>query len=127
MPQPSGWPVFGFGWGHPKSRKFRPVSARVRNAIRVSTDAGLRLTIPSIRHMSAQLVADFPEERDPFLAVLLPFHASRPFPIHDTEDPATAGGLGHDDVHGVRGGGEDRDHLRHLPHGPEDVDRKRVP
>src|SRR5437764_7856841 len=90
MPQPSGWPVFGFGWGHPKSRKFRPVSARVRNAIRVSTEAGLRLTIPSIRHMSAQLVADFPEERDPFLAVLLPLHTPRQFPDHDPTHATTS-------------------------------------
>src|SRR2546426_2065622 len=36
-PQPSGWPDFGLGCGHPKSRKFLPVSASVRNPMRLST------------------------------------------------------------------------------------------
>src|SRR2546429_360898 len=37
IPQPSGWPDFGFGCGHPKSRKFLPVSARARNTSRAGT------------------------------------------------------------------------------------------
>src|SRR5439155_22164368 len=106
IPQPSGWPAFGFGCGHPKSRKFRPVSASWRNARSVSTGAGLRLTIPSMRHMSAQLVPDLPEERDPILPFLRSLHALRPLAVHDAEDAPSAGGLGHDDVHGIRGGRE---------------------
>src|SRR2546426_10511007 len=64
IPQPSGWPDFGFGWGHPKSLKFLPVSARARNAMSVSTGAGFWLTIASIRHMSAQLVSKLPERSE---------------------------------------------------------------
>src|SRR3989475_8282266 len=127
IPQPSGWPAFGFGCGHPKSRKFRPVSASWRNARSVSTGAGLRLTIPSMRHMSAQLVPDLPEERDPILPFLRSLHALRPLAIHDAEDAPSARGLGHHDVHGIRGRREDRHDLGHVPQGRQHVDREGIP
>src|SRR3989440_1531721 len=123
IPQPSGWPAFGFGCGHPKSRKFRPVSASWRNAMSVSTGTGLRLTIPSIRHMSAQLVPDLPEERDPVLPFLLSLDAFGPLAVHDAEDTPTARSLGDHDVHGIRGRREDRDDLRYVPQGSQHVDR----
>src|SRR2546422_11253857 len=106
MPQPSGWPDFGFGWGHPKSRKFLPVSASCRNAMSVSTGAVFRLTIASIRHMSAQLVPDLPEERDPLRPVFLRLEAFRPLAVDDSQDAATAAGRRDDDGHGIgrRGG-----------------------
>src|SRR2546422_1782551 len=78
IPQPSGWPDFGFGWGHPKSLKFLPVSARARNAMSVSTGAGFWLTIASIRHMSAQLVSKLPEQRDPLRPVFRGLEAFGP-------------------------------------------------
>src|SRR6266550_516166 len=127
IPQPSGWPAFGFGCGHPKSRKFRPVSASWRNARSVSTGAGLRLTIPSMRHMLAQLVPDLPEERNPILPFLASLDALRPLAIHDAEDAPSARGLGHDDVHGIRGRREDRHDLGHVPQGTEHVDREGIP
>src|SRR5438034_2579146 len=127
IPQPSGWPAFGFGCGHPKFRKFRPVSASWRKAIRVSTGAGLRLTIPSMRHMSVQLVPDLPEEGAPFVPLLLPFDPLRAFAVHDSEDPPTARRFRDDHVDRVRRRGENGHGLRHLPDGPEDVDRIRVP
>src|SRR5207237_2736694 len=104
IPQPSGWPAFGFGCGHPKSRKFRPVSASWRNARSVSTGAGLRLTIPSMRHMSAQLVPDLPEERNPILPFLRSLDALRPLAVADAEDAPPAGGPSHHYVHGIRAG-----------------------
>src|SRR2546427_7747169 len=127
IPQPSGWPDLGFGWGHPKSRKFRPVSASWRNAMSVSTGTGLRLTSPSMRHMSAQLVSDLPEERDPILPVLLSLDALRPLPVHDAEDAPTPRGLRDHDVHGIRGRREDRHDLGHVPEGPQHVDRICIP
>src|SRR2546421_11771140 len=85
IPQPSGWPDFGFGCGHPKSRKFLPVSARARNAMSVSTGAGFRLTIASIRHMSAQLVPKLPEERDPLRPDFRGLEGFGPLPADDPE------------------------------------------
>src|SRR3989454_5048691 len=127
IPQPSGCPAFGFGCGHPKSRKFRPVSASWRNAMSVSTGTGLRLTSPSMRHMSAQLVPDLPEERDPILPVLLSLDAPRPLAVHDSEDAPTPRGLRDHDVDGIRGRREDRHDLGHVPEGPQHVDRVCVP
>src|SRR5437879_13767478 len=88
MPQPSGWPDFGFGWGHPKSRKFLPVSASCRNAMSVSTGADFRLTIASIRHLLAQLVPDFPEERNPLRPVFLGLEPFRPLADDDSQHSA---------------------------------------
>src|SRR3989442_5947808 len=102
MPQPSGWPDFGFGWGHPKSRKFLPVSASCRNAMSVSTGADFRLTIASIRHMSAQRVPDFPEEGDPLRPVFLGLEAFRPLAVDDSQDAATAAGRRDTDANGHR-------------------------
>src|SRR3989440_8116260 len=127
IPQPSGWPAFGFGWGHPKSRKFRPVSASWRNAMSVSTGTGLRLTSPSMRHMSAQLVSDLPEERDPIFPVLLSLDALRPLPVHDAENAPTPRGLRDHDVHGIRGRREDRHDFGHVSEGPQHVDRISIP
>src|SRR2546428_7132061 len=92
MPQPSGWPDFGFGWGHPKSRKFLPVSASCRNAMSESTDAVFRLTMASIRHMSAQLVPDFPEEGDALRPAFLSLAAFRPLAADDSSYCAAAAG-----------------------------------
>src|SRR6266545_1370599 len=123
MPQPSGWPDFGLGCGHPKSRKFRPVSASCRNARSVSAGTGFRLTTASIRHMSAQLVADLAEERDPLRAVLLRLDALRPLAVDHAEDAATPGRLRHDHLDRVRRRREDRHDLGHVPERAEDVDR----
>src|SRR5712692_4195947 len=126
MPQPSGWPDFGFGWGHPKSRKFLPVSASWRNAMSVSTGAVFRLTMASIRHMSAQLVPDFPEEGDPLRPVFLRLDAFRPLAIDDSQDAATAAGRRDDDVDGIRCRGVHRHDFWHVAQGPQDVDRVRL-
>src|SRR5713226_8934379 len=127
MPHPSGWPDFGFGCGHPKSRKLRPVSASCRNARSVSTGTGFRLTIPIIRHMSAQLVPDLPKEGDSVRAVLGSLDALRPLAIHDAEDPAPTRSLGDDHIDGIRGGREDRHDLGNVPDRLQDVDRIRIP
>src|SRR2546427_6772588 len=123
IPQPSGWPDLGFGWGHPKSRKFRPVSASCRNAMSVSTGTGLRLTSASIRHMSAQLVPDLAEERDALRALLLRLHALRPLAVHHPEDASAPRGLRNDHVHGIRGRRVYGHDFRHLAERPQDVDR----
>src|SRR5256886_3561529 len=126
IPQPSGWPDLGFGWGHPKSRKFLPVSARARNAMSVSTGAGFRLRIASIRHMSAQLVPNLPEERDPLRAVFRGLEAFGPLPVDDTEDaPAPPRGRD-DDVDGIRGRGVDGHDLGHVTKRAQDIDRVSV-
>src|SRR3989441_7701080 len=123
IPQPSGWPDFGFGCGHPKSRKFLPVSARARNAMSVSTGAGLWLTIASIRHMSAQLVPNLPEQRDPLRPVFRGLEAFGPLPIDDPEDaPAPLRGRD-DDVDGIRGCGVHRHDFGHVAERSQDVDR----
>src|SRR6266446_5249241 len=114
MPQPSAWPDFGFGWGHPKSRKFLPVSASCRNAMSVSTGAVFRLTMASIRHMSAQLVPDFPEERDPLRPVFLCLEAFRPLAVDDSQDAASAAGRRDDNVQGIRGRGVHGHDFGHL-------------
>src|SRR6266571_1764912 len=122
MPQPSGWPDFGLGCGHPKSRKFLPVSASCRNAKSVSTGAGLWLTIASIRHMSAQLVPNLPEEGDPLRSVLLGLEALCSLAVDDSEDaPAPPRGRD-DDVDGIRGRGVNGDDFRHVAQRPQDVD-----
>src|SRR2546425_3678103 len=122
IPQPSGWPDLGFGWGHPKSRKFLPVSARARNAMSVSTGAGFWLRIASIRHMSAQLVPNLPEERDPLRPVFRGLEAFGPLPVDDPEDaPAPPRGRD-DDVDGIRGRGVDGHDFGHVAQRPQDVD-----
>src|SRR2546422_7779479 len=123
MPQPSGWPDFGFGWGHPKSRKFLPVSASCRNAMSVSTGADFRLTIASIRHMSAQRVPDFPEEGDPLRPVFLGLEAFRPLAVDDSQDAATAAGRRDNDVNGIRCRGKHGHDFGDIAQGPQDVDR----
>src|SRR5207249_1913990 len=123
MPQPSGWPDFGFGWGHPKSRKFLPVSASCRNAMSVSTGADFRLTIASIRHMSAQLVPDFPEEGNPLRAVFLGLEAFRPLAVDDSQDSAAPAGRRDDHVKGIRCRGKHGHDFGDIAQGPQDVDR----
>src|ERR1700756_4292530 len=123
MPQPSGWPDFGFGCGHPKSRKFLPVSASCRNAMSVSTGAGLRLTIASIRHMSTQLVPDLPEEGDPLRTVFLGLDAFRALPVDDAQNAAASAGLRDHDVDWIRGRGVHGHDLGDVAQGPQDVDR----
>src|SRR5206468_10068873 len=82
---------------HPKSRKFLPVSASCRNAMSVSTGAGFWLTIASIRHMSAQLVPDLPEECHPLRPVFLGLEPLRPLTVDDPEDASPPPGRGDDD------------------------------
>src|SRR3989475_10447218 len=126
IPQPSGWPDFGFGCGHPKSRKFLPVSARARNAMSVSIGAGLWLTIASIRHISAQLVPNLPEERDPLRPVFCGLEAFGPLPVDDPEDAPAPPRCRDDDVDGIRGRGIDGHDLGHVTKRAQDIDRVSV-
>src|SRR5438552_3083224 len=80
-----------------------------------------------MRHMSVQLVPDLAEEGAPFVPLLLPFDPLGPFAIHDSEDPATPGRFRDDHVDRIGRRGENGHDLRHVPDGPEDVDRKGVP
>src|SRR3989441_11680877 len=123
IPQPSGWPDFGLGCGHPKSRKFLPVSASARNAMSVSTGAGLWLTIASIRHMSTQLVPHLSEPRDPLRPVSPGLEAFGPLSGDDPEAAAAPLRGRDDDVEGIRGRGVARHDFGHVPQGPQDVDR----
>src|SRR5438128_8284766 len=123
IPQPSGWPDFGFGCGQPKSRKFLPVSARARNAMSVSTGAGFWLTIASIRHMSAQLVPHLPEQRDPLRPVFRSLEAFGPLSVDDPEDAPTPLRGRDDDVDRIRRRGVDRYDFGHIAKRPQDVDR----
>src|SRR5438128_610754 len=123
IPQPSGWPDFGFGCGQPKSRKFLPVSASCRNAMSVSTGAGFWLTIASMRHMSAQLVPDLPEECHPLRPVFLGLQPFRPLSVDDPEDASAPPGRGDDDVDGIRGRGVHGHDFGHVAQRPQDVDR----
>src|SRR5437899_10461487 len=123
IPQPSGWPDFGFGCGHPKSRKFLPLSASARNAMSVSTGAGLWLTIASIRHMSTQLVPHLPQERDPLRPVFRALAAFVPLSV-DNPEAAAAPLRGRDEDPGeIRGRGVDRQDFGPVPQGPQDVAR----
>src|SRR5512136_1573136 len=111
MPHPSGWPVFGFGSGHPKSRNPLPVSASWRKDISSSGGIGLRLSTARTRHMSAQLVSDFAEELPALLPVLLALDALGALPVDYAEHAPAAGVLRDDDVDGVRGGRVEAHHL----------------
>src|SRR5438876_2353194 len=123
MPQPSGWPDFGFGWGHPKSRKFLPVSASCRNAMSVSTGAGFWLTMASIRHMSAQLVPNLSEECHPLRPVFLGLQPLRPLTVDDPEDASAPPRRGDDDVDRIRGRGVHGHDFGYVAQRPQDADR----
>src|SRR2546422_1555300 len=121
IPQPSGWPAFGSGWGQPKSFGVRPDSESPRKAARSAGGIGRSLTAPRILDMSAQLVSDLPEELPPGLPVRLRLDPLWSLPVDHADDPAAPRVLGDEDVDRVRGRAEDRDDLRRVPDRPQDV------
>src|SRR6058998_4384468 len=88
----------------------------------VSTGAGFWLTMASIRHMSAQLVPNLPEECHPLRPVFLGLQPLRPLTVDDPEDASAPPRRGDDDVDRIRGRGVHGHDFGHVAQRPQDVD-----